>query len=170
MWCVVTQSKQNKAVENRVQHFWWNWILYCKLSLQSIFTDLVRHFLQLTNLELSFIFIGMNELMDLASKAECKRIEGECARGTVVMDPWLNKTLTFQRRLGQNISLDRQQIFGTHNSFNDKADGWVFWPYMHAVCSTVLLAQYRYMFHTEEEGDIPRAPCTPLPFQEIWLI
>ena len=68
-------------------------------------------------------FVGIKELMDLASKVECKNIKEECVRGSVVMDPWLNKTLTFQRRLGQNISLDLQQILGTHNSFNDRADG-----------------------------------------------
>ena len=55
---------------------------------------------------------------------ECtKNSKDECGRGTVIMDDWLNKTLTFQRKLAVNVTLDKQQFLGTHNSFNDKADG-----------------------------------------------
>lgn len=71
-------------------------------------------------------YAGINELINLSEKADCKKnSKDECGRGTVVMDPWVNKTLTFQRKLAQNISLDRQQILGSHNSFNDRADGCV---------------------------------------------
>lgn len=67
---------------------------------------------------------GMPELTDLALHAQCKRdLIGECERGTVTMDPWVNDTLTFQRQLGHNTTIDKLQILGSHNSFNDKADG-----------------------------------------------
>ena len=69
-------------------------------------------------------FTGINELLSLSKKVECKRnLEGECERGTVVMDDWMNKTLAFQRRLAENVSLSQQQIIGSHNSFNDRAEG-----------------------------------------------
>ena len=40
-----------------------------------------------------------------------------------MMDPWVNSTLAFQWRLGQNTTIDKLQILGSHNSFNNKADG-----------------------------------------------
>ena len=39
------------------------------------------------------------------------------------MDTWTNQTLAFQRWLQRNLTFDLIQTLGTHNSFNDKADG-----------------------------------------------
>ena len=67
---------------------------------------------------------GINELTELSEAAQCeKNSKEECGRGTVAMDPWVNKTLHFQRKLAENISLNLQQILGSHNAFNDRADG-----------------------------------------------
>ena len=67
---------------------------------------------------------GINELTSLAEEAKCQRnSKDECGRGTVRMDPWLSQTLAFQRRLGENLTLDKQQFLGSHNSFNNRADG-----------------------------------------------
>ena len=67
---------------------------------------------------------GIHELLDLADHTQCKKsITDECERGTVVMDTWANKTLAFQRWLQQNLTFDLIQTLGTHNSFNNKADG-----------------------------------------------
>ncbi len=67
---------------------------------------------------------GIDELTQLSKNVDCKRnSKKECGRGTVAVDPWVNKTINFQRRLAQNISFNRQQIIGSHNSFNDRADG-----------------------------------------------
>ena len=77
-----------------------------------------------TNFILLAAHAGMPELTDLALHAQCKRdLIGECERGTVTMDPWVNDTLAFQRQLGHNTTIDKLQILGSHNSFNDKADG-----------------------------------------------
>jgi hypothetical protein len=68
---------------------------------------------------------GIYELLDLADHTQCKKsIMDECERGTVVMDTWANKTLAFQRWLQQNLTFDLIQTLGTHNSFNNKADGY----------------------------------------------
>ena len=40
------------------------------------------------------------------------------------MDPWVNKTIFFQRQLDMNTPISGLQILGTHNSFNNKADGY----------------------------------------------
>jgi len=66
----------------------------------------------------------MPELTELALDTQCKRdLMGECERGTVILDPWVNSTLAFQWWLGHNTTIDKLQFLGTHNSFNNKADG-----------------------------------------------
>ena len=71
-----------------------------------------------------YMSTGIPELLDLADHTQCKKgIMDECERGSVVMDTWANKTLAFQRWLQQNLTFDLIQMLGTHNSFNDKADG-----------------------------------------------
>lgn len=71
-----------------------------------------------------FCGLGIHELLDLADHTECKKsIWDECERGSVVMDAWTNETLEFQRWLQQNLTFDLVQTLGTHNSFNNKADG-----------------------------------------------
>ena len=68
--------------------------------------------------------VGIPELLELALHTPCqKSVLDECERGTVAMDTWVNKTLAFQRWLAHNTSVNRMQLLGTHNSFNDKADG-----------------------------------------------
>lgn len=70
------------------------------------------------------ITAAIDELTQLSEDVACKRnSKAECGRGTVVMDPWVNRTIYFQSRLAQNVSINLQQILGSHNSFNDKADG-----------------------------------------------
>ena len=70
---------------------------------------------------------GISELLKLAMDTvgtHCKtNILDECDRGTVTMDTWVNKTLAFQRWLALNTPINEIQMLGTHNSFNDKADG-----------------------------------------------
>ena len=72
-----------------------------------------------------FIFSqGIHELLELADSTKCKKsLFDECERGSVAIDPWTSVSLAFQRWLQQNLSLDLVQTLGTHNSFNDKADG-----------------------------------------------
>ena len=68
--------------------------------------------------------VGIHELLELADHTKCKKsILDECERGSVVMDTWANHTLAFQRWLQQSLTFDLTQTLGTHNSFNNKADG-----------------------------------------------
>lgn len=46
-----------------------------------------------------------------------------CGRGKVVMNWWLNSTLAFQRSLSMDMPLSYVQWLGSHNSFNNRADG-----------------------------------------------
>lgn len=67
---------------------------------------------------------GMPELLHFSDETPCKRdLLHECSRGTVQMDPWVNRTLAFQRQLALDLELNYVQFLGTHNSFNNKADG-----------------------------------------------
>lgn len=67
---------------------------------------------------------GMPELLHFADETPCKRdLLHECSRGTVQMDPWVNQSLGFQRQLALDTELNYVQFLGTHNSFNNKADG-----------------------------------------------
>lgn len=68
--------------------------------------------------------LGIRELLSLADAVNCKKnVLDECVRGSVTMDTWANETLYFQRMLQSNLTLDLIQTMGTHNSFNNKADG-----------------------------------------------
>jgi hypothetical protein len=68
---------------------------------------------------------GIHELLSLADHTQCKKnVLNECQRGSVVMDPWANQTLAFQRWLQRDLTFDLTQTLGTHNSFNNKADGY----------------------------------------------
>lgn len=68
---------------------------------------------------------GISELIHFEDETKCERdILHQCSRGTVRMDPWLNRTLQFQRSLSFDTELNYVQFFGTHNSFNNKADGY----------------------------------------------
>lgn len=68
---------------------------------------------------------GIPELIFYETNTACERnAVGDCERGTVVMDSWLNKTIAFQRRLDMDTPISGLQFLGTHNSFNNKADGY----------------------------------------------
>lgn len=65
-------------------------------------------------------------MLNLSEKTKCEPSlwpPFECKRETVVMDEWVNQTLVFQRRLAEDVPLSQQQILGSHNSFNNRADG-----------------------------------------------
>ena len=77
-----------------------------------------------TYLYVSYKSAGINELLNLADHTKCEKNElNECGRGSVVMDTWANQTLAFQRWLQRDLTFDLVQTMGTHNSFNNKADG-----------------------------------------------
>lgn len=70
---------------------------------------------------------GVDELLAFAGQVKCQRnIFGNCKRGTVEVDDWLKQTLAFQRYRSYNQTLDTYTLFSTHNSFNNKADGYGF--------------------------------------------
>jgi len=67
---------------------------------------------------------GIPELLRFSDETQCNRdLLHECSRGSVQMDPWLNRTLAFQRQLAMDLEINYVQFLGTHNSFNNKADG-----------------------------------------------
>jgi hypothetical protein len=64
-------------------------------------------------------------LLSLLDRTVCdRRPDGTCARGSVQVDPWLSRVLALQRELAASDPLPYAQRLGTHNSFNDRADGY----------------------------------------------
>ena len=69
----------------------------------------------------------IDQLLDLFKYTNCETdLFGLCRRGTVVIDPWTNYALETQRNLVMDLPLDQVLFIGTHNSFNNRADGYGF--------------------------------------------
>ncbi len=74
----------------------------------------------------TYFFPDINELISQCEQTVCTdNSTGVCGRGKVVIDNWLNTTLKFQRSLASDIPINFAQWIGTHNSFNNRADGLV---------------------------------------------
>ena len=72
------------------------------------------------------ITADINELISKCQSTKCAGRSSKkkvCGKGRVRMDDWLNSTLSFQRSLSANTPLNYGQWIGTHNSFNNRADG-----------------------------------------------
>ena len=68
---------------------------------------------------------SINELLSLCNKANCERdYLDACQRGTVEIDPWIKHVLAYQRQLAVDRPLNLVQFIGSHNSFNNHADGY----------------------------------------------
>ena len=64
-------------------------------------------------------------LLRLCNEVKCERNDDNtCKRGTVETNPIVDEILRFQRELAVDEPLNRLQFLGTHNSFNDHADGY----------------------------------------------
>jgi len=69
-------------------------------------------------------FPDINVLLSMCKNTKCRNgSKGVCKRGEVVMDTWLNNTMAFQRQLTRDKPINYVQWVGSHNSFNNKADG-----------------------------------------------
>ena len=87
----------------------------CALSLSLSFSPSHTLFLY---------FSGIPELLKLDQETSCEWLMmGSCLRGTIQMDEWVNRTLSFQRQLALDTPINAVQFLGSHNSFNNKADG-----------------------------------------------
>eukprot|EP01006_Ploeotia_vitrea_P033743 TRINITY_DN65626_c13_g1_i1.p1 TRINITY_DN65626_c13_g1~~TRINITY_DN65626_c13_g1_i1.p1 ORF type:complete len:646 (-),score=314.13 TRINITY_DN65626_c13_g1_i1:196-2133(-) len=61
----------------------------------------------------------------LAQASGCKcGWEGHCARGSMQIDPWIQKSLKFQHALQRDETLNNCQFLQTHNAYNNRADGY----------------------------------------------
>ena len=70
---------------------------------------------------------SIDQLLDLFDETECQRdFLGFCKRGTIVIDPWTDYALATQRDLVRDLPVDQILFIGTHNSFNNRADGYGF--------------------------------------------
>eukprot|EP01136_Pigoraptor_vietnamica_P012883 Opistho-1_new@53270 len=71
---------------------------------------------------------GIDELVLLCESATCKLnfFTRMCERGTVEIDPWMLETLRAQRKAMGSVMLPDALFYGTHNSYNDKADMYGF--------------------------------------------
>ncbi|PRP80263.1 hypothetical protein PROFUN_12730 [Planoprotostelium fungivorum] len=68
---------------------------------------------------------GVEKLIDLMKGDECDRsFLGLCKRGTLKIDPWLLNTLELQRNLSRDLPLNYFPFLATHNSYNNRADGY----------------------------------------------
>ncbi|XP_062508698.1 uncharacterized protein LOC134184941 [Corticium candelabrum] len=68
---------------------------------------------------------SIDELLSESDRAKCKRdFLDACERGTVEIDPWVRRVLDYQRRLALDRPLNFIQFLGSHNSFNNHADGY----------------------------------------------
>lgn len=72
------------------------------------------------------VSLGIEELIAMERSTKCTRGQDHsCAKGSVIVDPWVNESLRYQRQLSYDAPLNYVQFLGTHNSFNNKADGYV---------------------------------------------
>lgn len=68
---------------------------------------------------------SIDELLSLCTKVDCQRDSLDaCERGTVKIDPWMKHVLAYQRHLALDRPLNFVQFLGSHNSFNNHADGY----------------------------------------------
>ncbi len=65
------------------------------------------------------------QLVALFNHTVCNRTwDHLCVRGSVQPDNWTASALALQRTLVHNVPVSRGLLVGTHNSFNDRADGY----------------------------------------------
>lgn len=68
---------------------------------------------------------AIKELLSLCNKVKCVRDSlDHCKRGSVEIDPWMQCVLAYQRELTLDRPLNLVQFLGSHNSFNNHADGY----------------------------------------------
>eukprot|EP01137_Pigoraptor_chileana_P009353 Opistho-2@57458 len=67
---------------------------------------------------------GINQLIAMCEETPCKKnlFTRMCERGTVQMDAWMLETLKTQRKAMGSLHVPDALFYGTHNSYNDKAD------------------------------------------------
>eukprot|EP00118_Oscarella_pearsei_P002498 m.10722 g.10722 ORF g.10722 m.10722 type:complete len:569 (+) comp22588_c0_seq1:3-1709(+) len=64
-------------------------------------------------------------LLSLCNETKCQRNDDNtCKKGTVETDPKVAKILQLQRALSLDEPLNQVQFLGTHNSYNNHADGY----------------------------------------------
>jgi hypothetical protein len=64
-------------------------------------------------------------LLDLFNYTICTPTwDGLCARGSVQVNNWTSNALALQRALVRDTPIYEGAFLGTHNSFNDRADGY----------------------------------------------
>jgi len=70
-------------------------------------------------------FGQVEKLIDLMKGDQCDRsLLGLCKKGSLQIDPWLLKTMRTQRMLSYDLPLNYFPFLATHNSFNNRADGY----------------------------------------------
>eukprot|EP01117_Protostelium_nocturnum_P016735 TRINITY_DN668_c0_g1_i4.p1 TRINITY_DN668_c0_g1~~TRINITY_DN668_c0_g1_i4.p1 ORF type:complete len:607 (-),score=196.55 TRINITY_DN668_c0_g1_i4:94-1914(-) len=64
-------------------------------------------------------------LLNLFGKTDCELTwTGLCKKGTVRPDSWTDFSLNFQRKIYEKLPLNEVPFLATHNSFNNRADGY----------------------------------------------
>ena len=90
----------------------------------SVLQEMYRFSLPLLSFSFPLYPLGIPELQKLDEETSCEWLMvGTCLRGTVEMNEWVNRTLSFQRQLALDTPINAVQFLGSHNSFNNKADG-----------------------------------------------
>ena len=67
----------------------------------------------------------IDQLLSLFKYTKCQyNVQGLCNRGTVIPDSWTAHALWTQRLIARDLPLNEYPFIGSHNSFNDRADGY----------------------------------------------